>query len=109
MLVESTDGTGVGASVGDMPRPLNAFEIHISSSSRIVLPPCILSEAIRGDRAIYNKFLHIFEDGNLGWSPDVVKGTGDKFVKAVSDTLWALDPHHNQFHDRACTFYHCFF
>ena len=38
----------------------------------------------------------------LGWSPDVVKGTGDKFVKAVNDTLWALDPHHNQFHDRAC-------
>ena len=95
MLVESTDGTGVG----DMPRPLNAFEILMSSSSRIVLPPCILSEAIRSDHAIYNKFLHILENGNLGWSPDVVKGTGDKFVKAVSDTLWALDPHHNQFHD----------
>ena len=77
-------------------------EILMSSSSRIVLPPRILSEAIRGDHAIYNKFLHILEDGILGWSPDVVKGTGDKFVKAVSDTLWALDPHHNQFHDRAC-------
>ena len=23
-------------------------------------------------------------------------------MKAVSATLWALDPHHNQFHDRAC-------
>ena len=56
MLVESTNGTGVGASVGGMPRPLNAFEILMSSSSRIVLPPRILSEAIRGDQSIYNKF-----------------------------------------------------
>ena len=71
MLAESTDGTGVGASVGGMPMPLNAFEILMSSSSRIVLPPRILSG---GDHAIYNKFLHILEDGNLGWSPDVVKG-----------------------------------
>ena len=39
-----------------MPRPLNAFEIIMSSSSRIALPPCILSEAIRGDHAIYNTF-----------------------------------------------------
>ena len=66
MLVESTDGTGVGASVGGMPRPLNAFQVLMSSSSRIVLPLRILSEAIRGDHAIYNKFLHILEDGNFG-------------------------------------------
>ena len=53
MLVESTDGTGVGASVGGIPMPLNAFEILMSSSSRIVFPPRILSG---GDHAIITNF-----------------------------------------------------
>ena len=26
----------------------------------------------------------------------------EKFVKAVTDTLWALDPYHKQLHGRAC-------
>ena len=39
---------------------------------------------------------------NLGWNPDVVSSTGEKFVKTVADTLWILDPHHKQFVDRSC-------
>ena len=36
----------------------------------------------------------------VGWSPSVVKTTGEKFVKALSDALWTLDPHHKNFADR---------
>lgn len=38
----------------------------------------------------------------MGWSPDVVKTTDERFIKAVSNVLWVLDPHHKEFADCSC-------
>ena len=69
----------------------------MSTARKVVLPPpyeTSSEQLLRGDHAIYNKLLH---KENLGWSPDAVASVGN-FVKVLSDCLWTLDPHHEQWH-----------
>ena len=98
------DTTTVGSSVSTGSKP-NAFVIMMSAAQKILLPPSYQRSGehpLRGDHAVYNKLLDLLKEMKLGWNPDTVKTTGEKFVKALSDCLWTLDPHHEQFTSRAC-------
>ena len=91
--------------IGNNSNMPNAFVIMMSAAHKVTLPPSYQTsdeEQLRGDHAIYNKLMDLLKSMNLGWSPDNVKTTGEKFVKALSDCLWTLDPHHEQFSSRAC-------
>jgi len=45
------------------------------------------------------KLLDLLQKEKLGWT---VTSVGGNFAKALSDFLWTLDPHHEQFTLRAC-------
>ena len=82
----------------------NAVEVLMNRARDIVLPEKLTplsGKTLRGDQILYNDVLDLLAKINVGWSPDVVKTTGEKFVKLLSDALWALDPHHNSFADRS--------
>jgi len=77
----------------------------MSAACKVVLPPPYETsgeQLLRGDHAIYNKLLELLQKEKLGWSPDTVTSVGGNFVKGLSDCLWTLDPHHEQFASRAC-------
>ena len=74
---------------------------HNFMSCELMLPESN-ERATRGDIAIRNKVLNLLHGMKLGWHADVLDTTGKKFIKALSDTLWTLDPHHKQFIDRGC-------
>jgi len=86
-------------------RKPNAFEIMMSTTRKIVLPPLYETtseQSLRGDHAIYNTLLDLLQKEKPGWSPDTVMSVGGNFAKALSDCLWTLDPNHEQFTLRAC-------
>ena len=83
---------------GDKP---NAFQVMMSAAHKTVLPRPYDEQPLRGDHAIYNKLLELLNSRNLGWSPGIVETTSIKFLKALTDCLWMLDPHHDQFSSRA--------
>ena len=93
----------VASTTVTVDRP-NAFAIMMKAAHTVMLPKSHEStaEPLRGDHAIYNKLLELLKSMSLGWSPSTVGTTGVKFVKTLSDCLWTLDPHHEQFHSRAC-------
>ena len=74
----------------------NAFEVLMNQAREVVLPI-----KLRGDQTLYNDVLDLLVKMKVGWSPDIVKTTGEKFVKTLSDTLWTLDPHQKKFADRS--------
>lgn len=83
----------------------NAFGIMMLATHKVVLPPpyeTSSEQLLRGDHAIYNKLLELLHKKKLGWSPDAVTSVGGNFVKVLSDCLWTLDSHHEQFTLRAC-------
>ena len=52
-------------------------------------------------QTLYNDVRDWLALKKMGLSPDIVKTTGHKFVKALSDVLWNLDPNHLTFADRS--------
>ena len=101
-MLKKDEQIAVSSNVGGR----NAFEIMMNRSRELVLPPSSVEmdgKPLNGPLQIRNKVLEIIRNMNLGWTPDVVGSTGEKFVRVVADTLWTLDAHHKQFHDRACS------
>ena len=84
----------------------SAVEILMNRAREIVLPDKLTpltGKTLRGDQTLYNDVLDMLVKMKVGWSPGVIKTTGEKFVKALSDALWTLDPHHKSFADRSIT------
>ena len=82
---------------------VDAFEM-MNRSRELVLPPDSVEldgKPLNGPLQIRNKLKY---EARI-WTPDIVgsHGVGEKFVRVVADTLWTLDPHHKQFHDRTCS------
>ena len=76
----------------------------MNQAREVVLPKKLVplsGKTLRGDQTLYNDVLDLLAKKKVGWSPDIVKTTGEKFVKTLSDTLWTLDPHQKNFADRS--------
>ena len=102
-MLQNDEQAAVSSNVGGR----NAFEIMMNQSRELVLPPDSVEmdgKSLNGSLQVQNKALEIIRNMKLGWTPDIiVTSTGEKFVCVVADTLWTLDAHHKQFHDRACS------
>ena len=102
VLVDDTRSDAVVSTcMGGATDTVNAFDILMNRSHEIVLPES-KEGATRGDICVRNKVLDLLRSMKLGWHSDLIDTLGKKFVKALSDTLWTLDPHHKQFIDRCC-------
>lgn len=78
----------------------------MNQSHELVVPPDSVEldgKPLNSPLQIQNKVLEIIRNMKLGWTPDIVGSTDEKLVWIVADTLWTLDTHHKQFHDRACS------
>ena len=82
----------------------NGLEVLMNLSRDLVLPDKVTppdGKTLRSDQMLYNDILDLLALMKVGWNPTVVKTTGEKFVKALSNALWILDPHHKSFADRS--------
>ena len=82
----------------------NAFEILMNQTREVVLSSKLIApegNTLRGDQKLHNDVLDELVRMGVGWSPDAVTTTRENFVKALSHALWALDPYHTCFQDRA--------
>ena len=66
-----------------------------------VLPGKIAGEALRADQRLYNDLIDYFETIAARWAWQNIS-TGQQFAKALSGSLWYLDPHHNTLRERGC-------
>ena len=66
-----------------------------------VLPGKIAGEALRADQRLYNDLIDYFETIDARWARQNIS-TGQQFAKALSGSLWYLDPHHDTLRERGC-------
>ena len=62
-----------------------------------ILPPAVHGDKIRQNQKLRNEILKLLDTMKVGWSPDVVSSTGERFLRQLTTTLWYLDSHHGKF------------
>ena len=51
---------------------------------------------------LYNDLIKLLEIESLGWYGESYKSIGSSFIKALTDLLWYIDPHHEKLNLRNC-------
>jgi len=70
----------------------NAFQLMMEQS--YVLPEKFcLDNRSNGKLKLFNSFVDLLRQHELGFHPHVAETTGKQFVSAVADVIWYIDPH----------------
>jgi len=60
------------------------------------------SRKLRGDQKLRNDLLDLLKElGASGWTHDAVDTCGERCIRSLTQALWYVDPHHQQFRDRS--------
>jgi len=51
---------------------------------------------------LYNDLIKLLEVESLGWREEHYESIGSGFIKALTDLLWYIDPHHEKLNCRSC-------
>lgn len=51
---------------------------------------------------LYNDLIKLLKDDSLGWYGEYYESIGSGFIKALTDLLWYIDPHHEKLNSRSC-------
>ena len=51
---------------------------------------------------LYNDLIKLLEVKSLGWYGESCESIGSNFIKALTDLLWYIDPHHEKLSLRSC-------
>lgn len=63
------------------------------------LPAKVSGDKLRADQRMYNDLIDSIESTGAKWPRQSVS-SGQSFIKALSSTLWYIDPHHNTLRQR---------
>jgi len=73
----------------------------IMETSRIPKLPKERNFVTRHD-LLYNDLVKLLKDKSLGWYGEYYESIGSRFIKALTDLLWYIDPHHEKLNLRSC-------
>jgi hypothetical protein len=73
----------------------------IMEASRILKLPKERNFVTRYD-LLYNDLVKLLKDKSLGWYGESYESIGSGFIKALTDLLWYIDPHHEKLKLRSC-------
>ena len=51
---------------------------------------------------LYNDLVKLLKDESLGWYGRCYESIGSGFIKALTDLLWYIDPHHEKLKSQSC-------
>jgi len=71
------------------------FCVHAATNTQ-------LNGKLRGDQKLRNDLLDLLEKlGIPGWTRDCVDTSGERCIRVITQALWYIDTHHQQFADRS--------
>ena len=81
----------------------NAFSILMSEAGRLVWPEKYELARKNNRQKLYNDFIELLQEKNLGWTKQNVLSEGRPFVLQLTDILWHLDGHHDKLTGQTCS------
>ena len=81
----------------------NAFSILMSEAGRLVWPEKYEIARKNNRQKLYNDFIELLQEKNLGWTKQNVLSEGRPFVLQLTDILWRLDGHHDKLTGQTCS------
>ncbi len=82
-----------------MTEYLGRSAVEVLMNVTYELPDKLTGDLLRADQRLYNDFIDYLETTEARWPRQNVS-TGQAFVKAVSNALWYLNPHHATLRER---------